>query len=126
MRHYLEMRPEYQSPSKLAGPWPGLKVQLVDGHLFIQPTESPIVKPGTPFMKLPANTLVFGKVKGGRPGEHRNLGELAKRGWWISTHTVDPHHIITDWDGVSYLDTAGQILTPTNDQLLDVLRSKVN
>lgn len=131
MSHFLESDPNFSKFTALKTPWPGLRVMLAESHLFIQPTEAPLVKVGIPFIRLPESFLIFGKVQGGKRGEYRNLAGLKKRAWWISVNTVDPLHILIDWDGVSGLEThplTGEtsIVTPSQNEIDHVLSSKQN
>lgn len=116
--HFARLQAE--TMKTLPGPWVGVSVLFDKGILVINPTPVPILKAGLPFVKLPKGMRIFGRRKGASPKDVFSMEHTVKREWWISFHTVDPHHVLTDWDGQSCLDPTGNIVTPTLEQIAKI------
>lgn len=87
------------------GGYPAIQVLYDARHriVTIGPTHTPLVREGTPFVPLPADVKVYGRKRGASRKDLFDLTAYCKRRWWISVNTVDPHHILTDWDGAAFL-----------------------
>ena len=109
--------------SVIKGVWAGVPVRFMDqgplkGSLLVEDDHSVvggssvILRPlETIFVPLPPSVSVYGKYysRSRAGGSHkvarpvRNLSSSCKRGWWISVSEGDPYHVLTDWDGMSYI-----------------------
>lgn len=123
-KHFLNPEAHSSSVKPLPGSWLGIPVvwdrknkvlAIIDDPEFYRKM-SGIVKAGTPFIPLSPGIPILGKVKktetsfeaveraikgGPQPVEVKDLREKVQRSWWVSAATVDPLHILIDWDGES-------------------------
>jgi hypothetical protein len=135
----------------LPGVWAGMVVSfdpknlcvVIEDKAPIVQTFSPLLKPGLPFVRLPAGIPVVGKVpktvmgseklaamleRGVAPATNPDhvcdLTDKVKRAWWVSWHTEDPWHVLIDWapgwrldiNGNAELASASDLLTKSRLQ----------
>lgn len=127
--HFAQKAIESDAVKGLPGPYGGVQVLYDKSRniLVIGPTQVPIVKAGTMFVPLPDDVKIYGRKRGKNPDDVFDLTDRKKLRWWVSALTIDPHHVLIDWDGESQLTGAqidGLLKLPSAEEVQDVMKTK--